>query len=90
MCPSTHTIDDGAFSFLSTARGGEGPEKGETTHMGEQSGAQADLARVLDFGSLVEGVETAQITANLSGGVLEIIQPRPRATAQQSQKIASS
>ena len=51
---------------------------------------QEDLARVLDFGAQVEGIETDQITANLSGWVLEIIQPKPRATVQQSQKIAIS
>lgn len=48
------------------------------------------------FGSLYrrlplpEGVETDQITANLSDGVLEITLPQPHETAQQPQKITIS
>lgn len=39
---------------------------------------------------LPEGVQTEQIVATLSDGVLEIILPKPRETAQQPQKIAIS
>lgn len=39
---------------------------------------------------LPEGINTEQITANLSDGVLEIMLPKPRESAQQPQKIAIS